>query len=105
MFASVSAARRAPATVFESPDIPAHILRAFADNPILDASGTYGDQRAGDPIQYESLYVVHDGGTTSIEFFNRVIALFLADDELLRRIHRVIYAIDPESHNRNASSS
>jgi hypothetical protein len=102
MFPSISAARRAPSAIFESPDIPAHILRAFADNPILDASGTYGDQRAGDPIQYESLCVVHDGGTTSIEFFNRAIALVFTDDELLRRIHRVIYAIDPESHTRNA---
>ena len=80
--------------VFDAPHIPVAILNAIAANEILEAAGTYGDPETGTPIEYDWLSIEHDGGTITVEFFNRAIELFTSDSELVRRIHRVVCVIN-----------
>jgi len=76
--------------VWDAPDVPAEVSRAIKDEDILNIAGGYGDRYAGDPIEYDHLKIVLTDDTVEVEFFNRGITLFTADDERFRRIHRVM---------------
>ena len=57
---------------------------------LLILGGVYGDKKAGDPMKYDNLKLVLTDDTVEITVFNRGIALFMSDDERIRRIHRVL---------------
>jgi len=50
--------------------------------------------KAGDPMEYDNLKLVLTDDTVEITIFNRGIALFMSDDERIRRIHRVLCKLD-----------
>ena len=56
--------------------------------------GVYGDKNAGDPVEYDHLKLVLTDDTVEITVFTRGIALFMSDDERVRRIHRVLCKLD-----------
>ena len=64
------------------------------DPCLLYLGGTYGDPRAGDPIQYDELRIEHDLGAVEIVVYNRAILLFMTDSEAVRRLHQVCCRLD-----------
>jgi hypothetical protein len=75
------------------PEIPRKVLEAIEGNRLLELSGVYGDERLGDPIEYDQLVLETDKGETTIEVYNRGLMLFVADSDEVRRIHRVLCVI------------
>lgn len=57
---------------------------------LLNLGGVYGDKKADDPMEYDNLKVVSTDDTVENTIFNCGIALFMLDDERVRRIHRVL---------------
>jgi len=43
------------------------------DPCLLYLGGTYGDPRAGDPIQYDELRIEHDQGAVKIVVYTRAV--------------------------------
>lgn len=80
-----------PVRNWSGPELPEEVRAAIGRERILELGGTYGDETAGDPLQYEHLRIVTASGTVEITFFNRGIALLMTDDERLRRLHRVLW--------------
>lgn len=82
--------------VLEGPAVTEEIVRAIHDNELLGASGMYGDPTVGDPLQVDSLVIVHDGGRTKITVYNRAIMLMGTNEEFYVQVHRVCCKIaDP----------
>lgn len=80
--------------VWRGVKIPADVCAAIsAENP-LNLGGVYGDKKAGDPMEYDNLKLVLTDDTVEITVYNRGIALFMLDDERIRRIHRVLCKLD-----------
>jgi hypothetical protein len=52
----------------------------------LARGGTYGDPKAGEPIQDDVLRIEHHPGDVGIVVYNRAIPLFRTDNEAVRRI-------------------
>ncbi len=83
-----------PARVWSGAEISEEIHKAIRTERLAELGGTYGDPEAGDPIQYDRLILTSQDGVVKIEVFNRAILLFLANDERIRRIHRVLCKLD-----------
>lgn len=79
-----------PVKVWERENIPAEVKRAIKEEDLINIAGTYGDRSVGVPIEYDHLKLVLSEDVVEIEFYNRGITLFMTDDELFRRIHRVM---------------
>jgi len=79
-----------PVKIWRDARIPAEIRRAINEDDILNLGGVYGDEKAGDPVEYDHMRLVITDDTVKITVFNRGIMLFTSDDERLRRIHRVL---------------
>ena len=61
---------------------------------ILNLGGLPGDKDVGDPVEYEHLWLVQVSDVIEMKVFNRGIALLVADDEKMKRIHRVPCKVD-----------
>jgi len=83
-----------PVKVWRGAKIPANVRSAINEENLLNLSGVYGDKNAGDPVEYDHLKLVLTGHTVEITVFNRGIALFMTNDERVRRIHRVLCMLD-----------
>ena len=83
-----------PNKVFRGEQIPAEVRKSIDEENLLDLAGVYGDIAAGDPVQYDHLRLVLTDETVAIIVFNRAITLIFADDERVRRIHRVLCKLD-----------
>ena len=81
--------KRTHVVTFVGDEISLDLSKAILENHLLDAGGTYGDPDVGDPIEYDHLVIVHDGGTVDIEFYNKGISLAMGDHERERQIFRV----------------
>lgn len=79
-----------PINTWRGEGIPSEIRKAINDENILDLGGVYGDRNAGDPVEYDLLRLVFPDNVIEIEVFNRAITLIFANDEDIRRIHRVL---------------
>lgn len=79
-----------PVKVWRGGKIPAEIRKAINEEDILNLGVVYGDESAGDPVEYDHLRLVLTDDTVEITVFNRGIMLFTTDDERVRRIHRVL---------------
>ncbi|MFO7941030.1 MAG: hypothetical protein R6U92_00045 [Bacillota bacterium] len=83
-----------PADVWVSPDIPKEVLEALERENVLELRGCYGDPDLADPVQYDHLVVTTSKDAAEILVFNRAVMLFVANDERLRRIHRIMVSLD-----------
>jgi hypothetical protein len=83
-----------PVKVWRGAEIPADVRAAINAENLLNLGGVYGDKMAGDPVEYDNLKLILTDGTVAITVFNRGIALFMSDDERVRRIHRVLCRLD-----------
>ena len=83
-----------PVKVWRGGKIPAEIRKAINENDILNLGGIYGDENAGDPVEYDQLRLILTDDTVEITVFNRGITLFTSDDERVRRIHRVLCKLE-----------
>jgi hypothetical protein len=80
--------------VWRGSKIPADVYAAVNTENLLNLGGVYGDKKSGDPVEYDNLKLVLTDDTVEITVFNRGIALFMSDDERIRRIHRVLCKLD-----------
>ncbi|MFQ5899672.1 MAG: hypothetical protein ACE5JN_15690 [Candidatus Methylomirabilia bacterium] len=84
-----------PVTAWQGPEVPEDVRSAIQEERVLDLGGVFGHRDGGDPIEYDQLrLILADAAVVEIEFFNRGITLFVADDEKHRRIHRVLCKLD-----------
>jgi len=79
-----------PLKTWRGPAIPAEIRQAIEVEDLLSLGGVYGDRRVGDPMEYDHVKLIGLGDAVEITFYNRGITLFMTDDEVVRRIHRVL---------------
>ncbi len=75
--------------VLEGTAVTEEIARAIHDNELLGASGFYGDPTVGDPLEVDSLEILHDGARTMITVYNRAIMLLASNVEFFTQVHRV----------------
>ncbi len=91
-------------TILAADPLTPEIRESIHENDLLSASGTYGEESVGDPVQYDYLKIEHAKGTIELTVHNRAIMLFTTDDEIYKRIHRLCCKIDdlsstpPRSH-------
>jgi hypothetical protein len=83
-----------PVKIWRGAEIPVDVRGAINAEDPLNLGGVYGDKKAGDPMEYDNLKLVLTDDTVEITVFNRGIALFMSDDERIRRIHRVLCKLD-----------
>lgn len=83
-----------PVQVWRGTEIPPAVRTAIDTENLLGLGGNYGDKQAGDPAEYDHLKLVLTDAAVEITVYNRGIALFLTDDERIRRIHRVMCKLD-----------
>ena len=83
-----------PVTVWREAEIPADVCEAVVEENLLDLGGVHGDQAFGYPVQYDHLLLRLANDSVEITVYNLAIMLFCADDERMRRIHRVLYKLD-----------
>ena len=83
-----------PVKVWRGARIPAVVRKAINDEDLLNLGGVYGDENAGEPVEYDQLKLVLTDDAVEITVFNRGITLFTADPERVRRIHRVLCKLD-----------
>lgn len=83
-----------PVKVWRGAKIPADMRAAVSGEDLLNLGGVYGDKNAGDPMEYDYLKLILTDDTVEITVYNRGIALFMLDDERIRRIHRVLCKLD-----------
>lgn len=83
-----------PVKAWPGAKIPADMQVAVSGVDLLNLDGVYGNKNAGDPMEYDNLKLVLTDDTVEITVFNRGIALFMSDDERIRRIHRVLCKLD-----------
>lgn len=90
MFDNVSEAARIMPKRWVGSEIPKDVLELIRENKILDLPGSYGDPAVGDPIEYHHLKIIHEDGATEIQYYNLGIAIFSSEDEVTKRIFRVM---------------
>lgn len=88
-----------PVKIWRGAEIPVDVRGAINAEDLLNLGGVYGDKKAGDPMEYDNLKLVLTDDTVEITVFNRGIALFMSDDERVRRIHRVLCKLDGSGKN------
>ena len=84
-------------TILSRDSLTPKIVQSIHDNDLLSGAGIYGEKGVGDPVQYDYLKIEYEGGTVEITVYNRAIMLFMTDDEIYRRIHRLCCRIDDPS--------
>jgi len=71
-------------------EIPDNILKVLEETKIHEIGGTYGDERVGSPIQYDSLLIEYEDKLVSIIAFNIAIFMFKAEDPYIKRVFQVM---------------
>lgn len=83
-----------PVKIWRGAEIPADVRGVINAEDLLNLGGVYGDKKAGDPMEYDNLKLALTDDTVEITVFNRGMALFMSDDERVRRIQRVLCKLD-----------
>ncbi|MFC1492111.1 hypothetical protein ACFLQ0_05955 [Nitrospinota bacterium] len=83
-----------PVKVWHGAKITDGVRKAVNEEDLLNLSGVFGDESAGDPVEYDHLRLVLKDDTVEITVFNRGITLLMSDDEQVRQIHRVLCKLD-----------
>jgi len=83
-----------PVKVWRGSKIPADVRAAINAENLIDIGSVYGDKKAGDPMEYDYLKLILTDDTVEITVYNRGIALFMSNDERVRRTHRVLCKLD-----------
>ncbi len=72
-------------------EIPQDLLDSIERNRLLELGGAYGDERAGDPVEYEHLVIETPEKEVDIEVYNRGLMVFQYEQGGdLMRIHHVL---------------
>ncbi|MFZ0453005.1 MAG: hypothetical protein WCE54_07115 [Ignavibacteriaceae bacterium] len=90
MIKNLNEKEKMPAYFFDENSLPDNILDLMKQTKIIELGGTYGDPKAGNPIQYDHLTIEHDEGTTTIEAFNISIFLLFAEDPYIKKVFQVL---------------
>lgn len=77
-----------PIKIFKGTALTSGIRKVLQQTDILNCAGTYGDESAGYPLEYDRLTIELTDDTVEITFFNRGITIFTTNDDKLNRIHR-----------------
>ena len=86
-----------PVSVWTGEGIPERVLAAIRREGLMQLGGVYGEPSYGDPVQYDGLKLItNDGEAVEITVYNRAIALFISNNEELRRIHRALGILGEE---------
>jgi len=83
-----------PIKVWRGAKIHPDVRAAVNAENLVNLGGVYGNKKAGDPVEYDNLKLVLTDKTIEITVYNRGIALFITDNERIRRIHRVLCMLD-----------
>ena len=83
-----------PVRVWRGAEIPADVRATINEEDLLNLGGVYGDQNAGEPMEYDYLKLILTDDTVEITVLNRGITLFISDDDRVRRIHRILCRLD-----------
>ena len=94
MIETVGESGALPVRVWSGSKIPAAVRKSIIEEDLLNLAGIYGDKTLGDPIQYDHLKLILTDDVVEIRVFNRGIMLVLSDDEIIRRIHRVLCKLE-----------
>ena len=71
--------------------IPLEVRKVVIDEDLENLAGVLGDRKASDSVEYDHLTLAYRGGkTVEIKVYNRGNALFLTDDDRIKRIHRIL---------------
>ena len=89
-----------PVKIWHSSQITPEILKSILNEDILNQGGTYGDRSIGSPPEYDHLKIILSDDEVEIEFFNRGISLITTNNEIYRRIHRVLCVLDKHTKDR-----
>jgi len=79
-----------PVATWRCPEFPPGVEAAIRKEGLRGLDGTYGNEHAGDPVEYDHLRLVFSDKTVDITIFNRGITLLSTDDAKVQRIHRVL---------------
>ena len=79
-----------PVTTWRAPEFPPGVVAAIRHEGLRGLGGTYGNERAGEPVEYDHLRVVFSDKTVDITVFNRGITLLSTGDAKAQRIQRVL---------------
>jgi hypothetical protein len=79
-----------PVATWRCPEFPAGVQAAIRKERLRSLDGTYGNERAGDPVEYDHLRLVFTDKAVDITIFNRGITLLSTGDAKVQRIHRVL---------------
>jgi len=85
---------KCPTLTFNSPNIPADILKQLREDDYESLKLSYGDPSWGSPIQYDYMEVESSTGVKPLEIFNRAILLLTRNTEETRRAHRIMYSVE-----------
>ena len=79
-----------PIATWRCPEFPAGVEAAIRTEGLRSLEGTYGNEHAGDPVEYDHLRLVFSDKTVDIIIFNRGITLLSTGDAKVQRIYRVL---------------
>ena len=72
-------------------EIPRELLESIERNRLLELDGEYGDERVGEPVEYEHLLIETPERNVDIEVYNRGLMVFQYEQAGdLMRIHKVL---------------
>jgi hypothetical protein len=75
---------------FNENNLPKEISDVIEETKIYEIPGIYGDEKAGNPIQYDKLEIEYENKTIVIEAYNIAIFLFYAEDPYIKRVFKVL---------------
>ena len=90
-------------TVLEGSDLSGEVVDAILGNDLLAAGGDHGIPQAGDPMEINSLQILHEHGITEITVYNLGIMLFYSNDTIYPRVLRVCSAIEKQIEGRSGT--
>lgn len=79
-----------PVTTWRAPEFPPGVEPAIRREGLRGLGGTYGNEHAGEPVEYDHLRLVFSDKTVEITIFNRGITLLSTGDAKVQRIQRVL---------------
>ncbi len=83
-----------PVRTWRGSEIPAEVRKSINEENVLNLGGVYGDKDTGDPVEYDHLRLVLTDNVVDIKVFNRGVMLLFAENEEVKRIHRVLCKLD-----------
>ena len=78
---------------FNENELPKEIFNVIEETKIYEIPGIYGDQKIGNPIQYDRLEIKYENKTVVIEAYNIAIFIYFAEDPYIKRVFKVLRSV------------